>query len=405
MSVAVRRTCVNRPARGTQSCGRPGLQKFCLVASAVLVLCAVVAATGCTGSKSARTTTTARATATTARATTTTLSLEQTLARRDQSYRPLKGLYLTIYSAANPTKLNSLLKIADQTEINAFVIDVKDNSGYVLYDSGAPLAKSLGLVKPQIKHIDSLIATLVQHDITPIARIVCFQDSPLAKKRPDLAIKSKKTGGNWLDPKKAMYTNPYSHEVWEYLVEVAEDAAKHGFREIQFDYVRFPSGNVADTVYPGANSSKEDAITGFLAFARARLEKLGVWVSADVFGVILQVKNDAGIGQRVEKLAANVDLVCPMIYPSHYSKGNYGFANPNANPYGLISGAVKDMKTRLAGTGARGLPWLQDFTLGSPAYGVAQVKAEIKAVKDQGINEWILWNASNKYTVAALGPN
>jgi hypothetical protein len=395
MLVALRRTW------GTQS----GLRKLCLVASAVVVLGGVVAASGCTKATPGSTTTTTRAATTTTHATTTTLSLKETLARRNQSYRPLKGLYLTAYTASSRKRLDSFVEIADQTEINAFVIDVKDSSGYVMYNCGAPRAKSLGLITPQIKDIDSVIATLVQHDITPIARIVCFQDPVLAKKRPDLAIKSKKTGGNWLDPKKAQYTNPYNHEVWEYLVEVAEDAAKHGFREIQFDYVRFPSGNVSDTVYPGADSSKADAIAGFLAFARTRLDKLGVWLSADVFGVVLEVKSDSGIGQQIEKLAANVDIVCPMIYPSHYAKGEYGFTNPNANPHDLIFAAVGDMKTRLAGTGAKGRPWLQDFSLGQPHYGVAQVKAEIKAVKDQGINEWILWNASNEYTVAALGPN
>jgi hypothetical protein len=388
---------------------RPGLRKSCLVASAVVVLGGLVVATGCTKSPSASTTSTTRGSTTTSRATTSTASTvatQPTLAPQNHAYRPVKGLYLTAYSASSPKKLAGFVQIADQTEINAFVIDVKDNSGYVMYNTDAPRAKSLGLIFPQFKNIDSVIATLVQHNIMPIARIVCFQDPQLAKKRPDWAIKSKKTGGNWLDPKKAQYTNPYNHEVWEYLVEVAEDAAKHGFREIQFDYVRFPSGNVSDAVYPGAGTmSKADAIAGFLAFARARLDKLGVWLSADVFGVILQVKNDSGIGQKVEELAANVDIVCPMIYPSHYAKGNYGFVNPNGNPYGMITAAVKDMKTRLAGTGAKGRPWLQDFSLGQPHYGVAQVKAEIKAVEDQGINEWILWNASNKYTVAALAPN
>ena len=124
----------------------------------------------------------------------------------------------------------------------------------------------------------------------------------LAKKRPDLAVKSKKTGGNWKDNKKAMYTNPYNHEVWEYLVQVAEDAARHGFREIQFDYVRFPSdGDRRTPSIRGRYLPKEDAIAGFLAYARPRLEKLGVWVSADVFGVILQVKDDAGIGQKARE--------------------------------------------------------------------------------------------------------
>ncbi len=382
--------------------GRSGLQKFILAASAVLVLGGAVAVTGCGGSQGTAKTTTTHKPATT---TSTTLSLEQILARRDQSYRPLKGLYLTASSAANPTVLANLIKIADDTEINAFVVDVKDNSGYVAYDSGSPLAKSLGLIKPRIKDIDGLIATLKEHDITPIARVVCFQDSVLAKKRPDLAVKSKKTGNNFLDNKKAMYTNPYKKQVWEYLVQVAEDAAKHGFREIQFDYVRFPSGGVKDAVYPGAGTMpKEDAIAGFLAYARPRLQKLGVWVSADVFGVILQVKDDAAIGQRLEKMASNVDIVCPMIYPSHYAKGNYGFTNPNAHPYEVMSGALEQMNTRMVGTGAKGRPWLQDFTLGKPAYGVAEVKAQIKAVKDQGLDEWILWNASNKYTVGALGP-
>jgi hypothetical protein len=170
--------------------------------------------------------------------------------------------------------------------------------------------------------------------------------------------------------------------------------------------VRFPSdGPIADAVYPGADSSKEDAIAGFLAFARARLEKLGAWVSADVFAVSVQVQDDSGIGQQFEKVAANVDVVCPMIYPSHYAKGSYGFANPNANPFGLVSAALEDTKARLAGTGARGRPWLQDFTLGSPAYGVEQVRAELKAVEDQGFDEWILWNAGNTYTVGALGPD
>lgn len=378
---------------------RPKLKKLRVAACTVLVLGVVVAATGCTAAKSETTTTTSGPT------TSTTLSLQQILARRDQTYRPLKGIYVTAGSVANPKVFANLLAIADQTEINAFVIDVKDNSGYVTYDTGAPLARNLGLYKPVIKDIDGLIATLVQHNITPVARIVCFQDSVLAAKRPDLAVKSKATGGNWRDNRKAQYTNPYKQVVWEYLVEVAEDAAKHGFREIQFDYVRFPSGGVmSDAVYPGATSPKEDAIAAFLAFARARLQKLGVWVSADIFGVTVQVKNDSGIGQQFEKVAANVDLVCPMIYPSHYAKGVYGFTNPNAHPYDLVFDALKDTKARLASTGARVRPWIQDFTLGSPAYGVAQVKAEIKAVEDQGLNEWILWNAGNKYTVGALAP-
>ena len=324
---------------------------------------------------------------------------------RDQSYVPVKGIYVTSYAAGSSKYITSVLKIADNTEINAFVIDVKDATGYVSYETDVPLAKQLGLIDKRIPDIDALIATLRTHNVTPIARIVCFNDPVLAKKMPALAVKSKSTGGNWKDRKGSMYTNPYNRQVWEYLTELGEDAARHGFREIQFDYVRFPSdGNISDTLYPGADSSKEDAIAGFLGYARARLEKMGVWVSADVFGLTVFVKDDLGIGQKIEKVASNVDIVCPMVYPSHYYAGSYGIAKPNAAPYDIVSHAMQDTKKRLAGTGAMGRPWLQDFTLGSPTYGVAEVKAQIKAAEDQGFNEWILWDAGVKYTQGALRP-
>jgi len=321
---------------------------------------------------------------------------------RDLAYVPVKGLYMTSYTASSSERLASMIGIADRTEINAFVIDVKDDTGVVAYDANVDLAKEHGVVEKRIRDIDGLIAKLREHNITPIARVVCFKDSNLATKRPDLAVKSSK-GGSWEDYKGLNYTNPYSHEVWEYLVQVAEDAARHGFREIQFDYVRFPSdGPISQAVYPGEYSSKEDAIAGFLAYARQRLENLGVWVSADVFGLTVYVKDDMGIGQKIEKISQNVDIVCPMPYPSHYEKGSYGLDNPNASPYETITHAMEDTRRRLAGTGAMGRPWLQDFNYGGITYGVAEVKAQIKAAEQQGFTEWILWNASNKYTEGAL---
>lgn len=321
---------------------------------------------------------------------------------RDLSYVPVKGVYMTSYAAGSSERLNSMIGVADRTEINAFVIDVKDDLGLVTYDANVPLAKELKLIDTRIEDIDALIAKLQEHNITAIARLVCFKDTNLAKKRPDLAVKSKK-GGAWADYKGLNYVNPYNHEVWEYLVEVAEDAARRGFREIQFDYVRFPSdGPISQALYPGEYSSKEDAIAGFLAFARGRLEKLGVWLSADVFGLTVHVKDDMGIGQRIEKVSQNVDIVCPMVYPSHYSANSYGVANPNKNPYEIVTSAMKDTKKRLAGTGAKGRPWLQDFSLGGVTYGVAEVKAQIKAAEEQGFSEWILWDPSLKYMEGAL---
>jgi len=321
---------------------------------------------------------------------------------RDLSYVPVKGVYMTSYAAGSSAKLESMIGLADRTEINAFVIDVKEDLGLVTYEADVALAKELDLIDPRIDDIDALIATLREHRITPIGRLVCFKDTTLATKRPDLAVHSEK-GGLWEDYKGLNYTNPYSHEVWEYLVQVAEDAVSHGFREIQFDYVRFPSdGPISEAVYPGKYCEKEDAIAGFLAYARQRLEKLGAWVSADVFGLTVHVNDDMGIGQRIEKISQNVDIVCPMVYPSHYDAGSYGIDNPNANPYDTITAAMEDTTKRLAGTGAKGRPWLQDFSLRGVTYGVAEVKKQIKAAEDQGFNEWILWDPSLKYMEGAL---
>src|SRR3990172_7790412 len=179
---------------------------------------------------------------------------------RDLSYVPVKGIYMTSYGAASNERLTDMIKLADDTEINAFVIDVKDDLGYVTYKADIQLAKDEGLIDARIKDIDALTAKLRQHNIIPIARVVCFKDTKLAEKRPDMAVKWK-NGSNWSDFNGLSYTNPYNREVWEYLVQVAEDAARHGFREIQFDYVRFPSdGKISDAVYPGRNSSQEDAI-------------------------------------------------------------------------------------------------------------------------------------------------
>ncbi len=323
---------------------------------------------------------------------------------RDLSYVPVKGVYVSSYGAGDEEIFARLLALADRTEINSFVIDIKDDFGKVTYSVDVPLAISLGLIEERIEDIDGLLATLREHNITPIARLVCFKDNDLARKRPDLAVQSIE-GGVWQDRKGLRYTNPYNHEVWEYNVQVAEDAARRGFREIQFDYVRFPSdGPVEEAVYPGEYTSKEDAIAGFLAFARERLEPLGVWVSADVFGVTVHVKNDQGIGQQLEKMARNVDLICPMVYPSHYTTGYYGLDNPNAQPYELVKKAMADTAARLAGTGAKGRPWLQDFSLGGVQYEAEQVKAQIRAAEEMGFNEWMLWDPALKYVEAALRP-
>ncbi len=332
-------------------------------------------------------------------------------ALRDLSYVPVKGIYVGSQHLADPELLQPLLDLADTTEINAFVVDVKDDWGSITYNCDAPAARNLGTISARIKDVDSLIATLREHHITPIARIVCFKDSVLPNARPDLAVMNGETGEIWETySNHTRFINPFSREVWEYLVEVAEDAARHGFAEIQFDYVRFPDGGpIKQAVYAGQNGMKmSDAISGFLAFAKKRLEPLGVWISADVFGMTLRVKSpdDQGIGQILEQMAQNLDIICPMVYPSHYAVNSFGLASPNASPYQLVSQALQEAKQRMPGTGATIRPWLQDFSMngggGYVKYGTTEVKAEIRAAEELGYSEWLLWNASLNYTEGAL---
>ncbi len=327
------------------------------------------------------------------------------VAFRDLSYVPVKGLYVTSHWAGLSDRLDELIGIADRTEINAFVIDVKDDLGMITYDADIPLAQELGLVEKRIADIDALIAKLAEHDIIPIARVVCFKDTEFAEAKPELAVRSVK-GGKWADYKGLNYSNPYSHEVWEYLVQVAEDAARHGFREIQFDYVRFPTdGPISEAEYPGEYCTKAEAIAGFLEYARERLEKLGVWVSADVFGLTVnpqQMADSERIGQIVEKMALNVDIICPMVYPQGYYTGSYGIDNPNANPYETVTAATQGHREAASGHRCNGKTWLQDYDWNGVEYGVERVKAQIKAAEEQGFSEWILWDASQHYTEGAL---
>ncbi len=323
---------------------------------------------------------------------------------RDARYVPVKGIHVSSWVAGSQELLAKQLALCDRTEINAIVVEVKDDLGHLAYDTDVPLAEELGLEDPRIKDIDAFIAALNEHGVIPIARVVSFKDPLLASKRPEWGVQHR-NGGLWEDYKGISFVNPYDERVWEYLVDVAEDAAAKGFREIQFDYVRFPSdGKISDTVYPGKDRPMEDAIADFLEYARGRLEKRGVWVSADVFGLTVHVKDDLGIGQKVEKVARHVDIVSPMIYPSHYYAGSYNLKDPNSSPYEVIRFAMLDSGRRLSGSGAVVRPWLQDFSLDGVAYGPDEVRAQIRAVEELGYTEWILWDPSVTYTEAALNP-
>lgn len=315
----------------------------------------------------------------------------------------VRGIYLTGWSAGLSKRLNNLAALVDRTELNAMVIDVKDD-GEVYYDMDVPLAREAKALNHAYK-VEKVMAVLEAHHIFPIARIACMRDNKLAQAHPELAVHDA-NGKAWHDKSGHYWLNPYKKEVWDYNVDVALDALKHGFKDIQFDYVRFPSeGKLNELQYPGkpADAKREDQIAAFMKYAAEKIHAQGGWFSADVFGLTSRVKNDEGIGQKFEKVIQDVDYLCPMVYPSHYAYHEYGMADPNKEPYKTITLSVGDAQKRLvANPKCKLRPWIQDFNLRGVHYGPKEVRAEIKALEDLHIHDFLLWNASNRYTEAAF---
>lgn len=320
----------------------------------------------------------------------------------------IKGIYSTAYSAGG-AKLPELLKLLDDTELNSMVIDIKDDVGYITYPTDNPVLKKLGSPKPFIKDIHKLMETLKEHQVYPIARIVVFKDTLLAKKQPELSF-IKPDGTVWANGKKDSFVNPYKKEVWDYNIEVAKEAIKLGFKEIQFDYVRFPEGfeKKADTLkFYKTKESRVDVVSEFVKYAREQLTSLGARVSVDIFGYAAAVPAAEGIGQDFVKISQNVDVISPMVYPSHYTTGWYGSKAPDKAPYQTINGSMIDTHKKLDPIGELKpiiRPWIQDFTaswLGKGnyiKYGKHEVEEQIRALKANGVEEFLLWNAGNRYS-------
>lgn len=320
----------------------------------------------------------------------------------------VKGVYVTSHVAGGK-KFDSLVSLLDRTELNAMVIDVKDDFGYITFDTGNPELQALGTTKKNIADIHKLSTTLKEHDIYPIARIVVFKDSVYANMKPEQSFINP-DGSVWKNGRKESFVNPYLKEIWDYNIDVAKEAVKVGFKEIQFDYVRFPEGfeKKADTLkFTKDDRSRIQVISEFVKYAKEQLEPLGVRVSVDIFGYAASVPAAEGIGQDFETISANVDVISPMIYPSHYSEGWFGSKIPDAAPYQTINGASIDTTKKLEKIDQMKLkpiirPWIQDFTAswvkGHIKYGKHEIEEQIRALKDNGVEEYLLWNAGNNYT-------
>ena len=325
----------------------------------------------------------------------------------------LRGLYVNRWAAVG-RKMWQLIDVAKRTEVNALVIDVKDDRGFVLYRSQVPLARAIGAdTNTAMPHrrMRQVLDSMRAHGIYPIARIVVAKDPLLAEHRPQWAIRKRSDSSQvWLDRAGKPWLDPTHPEIWKYAADLAAEAVKLGFSEVQFDYVRFP--DEARVIREGryaklAGRARAEVIRDQLTYLDSLIEPLGVRNTIDVFGLTATDTTDMGIGQKWEMFVDRADVVLPMVYPSHYARGTYGLANPNAQPYETIVNSLKDMKARTAGIGnaARIIPWYQDFTMGRPRYGAEQVRAQIRAGEDNGIPEWILWNPGSSYTLDALRPS
>ena len=324
--------------------------------------------------------------------------------------RIVRGLYVNRWAALGQ-RMWELIDVANRTEVNALVIDVKDDRGFVLYHSTVALAREIGAdtTRPMShRRLRAVLDTMRTHGIYPIARIVVAKDPLLAQRKLEWSIKQRADPSKpWLDKNGKPWLDPHQRGVWQYASDLAREAVNLGFSEVQFDYVRFPDEKrlVREAAFPLANGRvRSQVIREQLGFARGELRSTGVPLTIDVFGLTATDTTDMGIGQQWEKFIDQADVVLPMVYPSHFAPGTYGLRNPNAAPYATIDHALEDAARRSRGiaNAAKVVPWYQDFTLGPPRYGAAEVKAQIRAGYDNGVKSWLLWNPGSRYSVDAF---
>lgn len=338
----------------------------------------------------------------------------------ENSQNLINAVYVTGWSAGNSNYFNYLDNLFSATEINSVVIDIKDASGYVFYNANVEEVKEYGLYNYSIKDIDSLIKFFHDRNIYVIARIVVFQDPLFAENRTDLALYDLEQTKNILEPvlwqnnKGSLWVDPAAKDVWDYNIALAKDATLHGFDEINFDYIRFPSdGDLTKIGYPiwDKKSSKQAVLKQFYQYARQQLSDTKI--SADLFGLSTVNNDDLGIGQVITDALQYFDYVCPMVYPSHYASGFIGFDNPDEYPYWVVKYSMifaNLKRQRLVDKGinmGKLRPWLQDFDLGT-VYTPEMVKSQITATQESLFDDYcgfMLWNPSNYYTKEAIIKN
>ena len=332
-----------------------------------------------------------------------------------ENHTKVRGIYIT-GPTAGTERMDDIIQLINDTELNAIVLDVKDDNGNITFNMDCPEANAIDACVPYISDINALMTKLKENNIYVIARIPCFKDPTLAAKRPDLALFTD-TGEPITDLQGNAWVNPCKEEVWDYIISISNVCCDLGFDEIQYDYVRFPVTSNSEAAVYGTeinDENKQDYIEAFLDKACTTLHDKDMPVTADVFGTIIKSDIDAHhVGQDYRTLASSLDALCPMIYPSHYAAGEFGIDVPDAAPYDTIYAAL-DGSTQLLvdlddENTATIRPWLQAFTAtwvdGYIEYDSWAIRSQIQAVYDSGYNEWILWNSKSNYSRYGLKSN
>jgi hypothetical protein len=322
----------------------------------------------------------------------------------------VRGIYLNAWTFGG-SRFYDLVRLADSTEVNSFVIDVKDDTGYLTYQSSVPIAVEIG-ANGMVRASDASrrLALLRERGIHAIARIVVAKDPLLAVRKADWGVRHV-NGGFWKDRIGTQWVDAYNDSIWIYAADIAAEAVMMGFAEVQFDYLRFPDEPrwmLDRAIFPGKRpgESQRAAIRRNVALMRERTAPLGVPFTLDIFGLTTSATGDLGIGQTWEDLAPLADVVLPMVYPSHYRRGEYGIAHPNAEPYATVRRALEDglVKNARLARAPRIRPYLQAFSIFRVRYTPTEIRAQIRAAEELGISEWVLWNPRGVYPAAALRP-
>lgn len=316
-----------------------------------------------------------------------------------------KALYLSFYGVGSRVLREPALDLIASSELNAVVIDIKGDRGMLPYPSHIPLARSVkALEVTTVGNLAGLVRSLKEKGIYTIGRIVVFKDPLLAAGRPDLAIRTE-GGEPWIDHHGLGWVDPFRREVWDYNIDIAVEAARAGFDEVQFDYVRFPARKGLVFSRENTEESRVGAIDGFLDTARERLTPYNVFLSADIFGYVCWNLDDTSIGQRLEDLTRHVDYLSPMLYPSGFAHGIGEYENPLENPYEIIYRSLARARKRSGLPAVRFRPWLQafrDYAFDRRPFGEWEIEAQTEASENFGTDGWMLWNPGNRYRPEGL---